>query len=83
MVKHEVMQDGERIKRLEKELNEFSIKNEAFETKKNQLTSSPALRKALDKKVIKLMPIEDRFVVNVGQRPAVATVVDTKPMEDR
>jgi hypothetical protein len=84
MVKHEVMQDGDRIKRLEKELIDLNIKNEAFQTKKDQLTSVPALRKALEKKVIHLMPIEDRFVVNVGQsRPAVATVVGTQSVEAR
>ena len=84
MVKQQVMQGGECIKHLEKELTEFNIKNAAFETTKKQLTSVPALRKALDKKIIHLIPIEDRFVVNVGQpRPTVATLVETQPVEDR
>ncbi len=84
MVKHEVMQGGDRMKRLEKELTELNIKNEALQTKKDQLTSVPALRKKLDGKIIHLMPIEDRFVVNVGQsHPTVATIVETQPAEER
>ncbi len=84
MVKHGAMQDGDRVKRLEKELTELNIKNEALQTKKDQLTSVPALRKKLEGKVLHLKPIEDRFVVNVGQsRPTVATIVDTQPVEER
>lgn len=73
MVKHQVVAGGDRIKRLEVELAELSNKNEALQTKKDQLTSVPALQKAVNKGFVNLMKIDEKFVVNVSHpRPAVA-----------
>jgi len=79
VVQQELRQTGERIKRLQKELTEISSKNEAFQTRKDQMTSTPELQKAIKDRVIKLVKIEEKFVVNVGAaRRAVATNV-TEP----
>lgn len=74
-VKHQVVAGGDRIKRLEIELAELSNKNEALQTKKDQLTSVPALQKVVNKRFVNLEKIDEKFVVNVNQpRPAVAIV---------
>lgn len=74
-VKHQVVVGGDRIKRLEIELAELSNKNEALQTKKDQLTSVPALQKAVNKGFVSIVKIDEKFVVNVNQpRPAVAIV---------
>lgn len=73
LVHHQVVQDGERIKRLERAVVEVQAKNEALLAKKNELTSVPALRQALASGFLKLQPVDERFVINVAQpRPAVA-----------
>jgi hypothetical protein len=73
LVRHQVMQDGERIKRLERSLAEVTAKNEAFLAKKNELISVPALKNAIASGFLKLQPIDERYVRNVAQpRPAVA-----------
>ena len=73
IVKHQVIAGGDRIKRLEKELAELSNKNEALQTKKDQLTSVPALQKAVSKGFVNLVKIDEKFVVNVSRpRPSVA-----------
>lgn len=75
MVKHQVVVGGDRIKRLETELAELNNKNEALQTKKDQLTSVPALQKVVSKGFVSLVKIDEKFVVNVNQpRPAVAIV---------
>lgn len=73
MVKHQVVVGGDRIKRLETELAELNNKNEALQTKKDQLTSVPALQKVVSKGFVSLVKIDEKFVVNVNQpRPVVA-----------
>ncbi len=73
MVRHQVVVGGDRIKRLETELAELSNKNEALQTKKDQLTSVPALQKAVSKGFVSLVKVDEKFVVNVSHpRPAVA-----------
>ena len=73
MVKHQVVVGGDRIKRLETELAELNNKNEALQTKKDQLTSVPALQKVVSKGFVSLVNIDEKFVVNVNQpRPVVA-----------
>lgn len=75
MVKHQVVVGGDRIKRLETELAELNNKNEALQTKKDQLTSVPALQKVVSKGFVSLVKIDEKFVVNVSHtRPAVAIV---------
>lgn len=72
-VKHQITQSGERLKRLDRQLADIKIKNEALQTRKDQLTSPPALQKAIKDGFIKLVKIEDRFVLHVGaQRSGVA-----------
>jgi hypothetical protein len=73
LVRHQVVQDGERIKRLERQVAEVTAKNESLLAKKNELISVPALRLAMDRGFLKLQAIDERFVINVAQpRPAVA-----------
>ena len=76
LVHHQVVQDGERIKRLERSLQEVNAKNEAFLSKKNDLISVPALRGAMASGFLKLAPIDERFVINVAQ-PRTAVAVST------
>ena len=76
ILQHQVRQGGERLRRLQKEFAEVNIKNEALQTKKDQLTSTPALQKAIKDGFVKLVKIEDQFVVHVGtagRRVAVAS----------
>jgi hypothetical protein len=80
MLKQEIKQGGERLGKLRKELSAVNTSNESLRTRKEQLTSAPALKKAIADGVIKLRPIEDSFVVNV---PAVRrTVAVTTPLAD-
>ncbi len=73
LVRHQVVQGGDRIKHLERALAEVNAKNEAFLSKKNDLTSVPALRAAMASGFLKLQAIDERFVITVAQpRPAVA-----------
>ena len=78
MLKQQVKQGGERLGRLRKELSTVNTSNEALRTKKEQLTSLPALKKAIADGVIKLKPIEESFVVNVPA--ARRTVAVTTPL---
>ncbi len=80
MVKHQVVVGGDRIKRLETELAELNNKNEALQTKKDQLTSVPALQKAVSKGFVNLVKIDEKFVVNASH-PRRAVAVAEK--EDR
>ena len=82
MLKQQLKQGGERLGRLRKELNEVNTSNEALHTKKNQLTSLPALKKAIADGVIKLKPIDESFVVNVPARRTVAVTVSLPDAEE-
>ncbi len=74
MLKQQLKQGAERMARLRKDLNEVNTSNEALRTRKNQLTSLPALKKAIADGVIKLKPIEESFVVNVPAAPRTVAV---------
>jgi hypothetical protein len=80
-VKHQITQSGERLKRLAGQLAEINIKNEALQTRKDQLTSTPALQKAIKDGFIRLVKIEDRFVLHVGasRRGVAATSPQAAP----
>ena len=80
LLKQQVKQGGERLARLRKELNAVTTSNESLRTKKEQLTSLPALKKAIADGVIKLKPIEESFVVNVPA--ARRTVAVSFPLAD-
>ena len=78
MLKQQTKQGGERLGRLRKELSVVNTSNESLRTRKEQLTSLPALKKAIADGVIKLKPIEESFVVNVPA--ARRTVAVTTPL---
>jgi uncharacterized protein YoxC len=76
MLKQQIKQGSERLGKLRKETTAVKSSNESLRTKKEQLTSLPALKKAIADGVIKLKPIEESFVVNVpAGRHAVAVSV--------
>ena len=65
MLKQQLKQGGEQLAGLRKKINAANISNESLRTKKEQLTSITALKKAIADGVIKLKLIEDAFVVSV------------------
>jgi hypothetical protein len=65
MLKQQLKQGSERLTDLRKKINAANTGNVALQTKREQLTSLPALKKAIADGIIKLKPIEDSFVVNV------------------
>jgi hypothetical protein len=74
MLKQEIKQDGERLVKLRNEIEKLNTSNVALRTKKEQLISLPALKKAIADGVIKLKPIDESVVVNVpAARHAVAS----------
>ena len=85
MLKQQLKQGSERLTRLRRELTAVNTSNEALRTKKDQLTSVPALTRAIQEGVIRMVPIEDRFVVTVpASRRSVATLVSLPDIgEDR
>lgn len=85
MLKQQLKQGGERLSCIRKELVEVTTINEALLTRKNQLTSLPALKKAIADGVIKLKPIEESFVVNVppGRRTVALTTASAGAEEGR
>ena len=68
-VKYQLIQGGEKLKRLERELASALVKNEALQTQKELLISPPNLVKALEKGVINLAKIDEKFVVYAGRPP--------------
>ena len=72
MVKYQVVEGGNKLKRLERELSELTVKSEALQTRKDMLTSPPRLKTAIDTGVLNLNAIDEKFVVNVGRRVKVA-----------
>lgn len=77
MVKYAVVQGGNELKKLERELNDLTVKNEALLSRKDQLTSPPRLQAALDKGLINLIKIDEKSVIRVGRpvRQDVAAVI--------
>ena len=76
-VKYQVIQGGDKLKRLEKELAELTIKNEDFQTEKDRLTSPPALLKGIESGLISLQAVDDKYVVPVPVRVPVKLTVTT------
>jgi len=68
-VKYQLIQGGEKLKRLERDLASMTVQNESLQTAKDKLISPPVLQRALDSGFIKLVRIEDKYVVNVGRPP--------------
>lgn len=65
-LQQQLKQGGERLSKLRREINILNTRNEDLKTKKEQLTSLPALKKAIADGVIKLKPIEESSVVYVN-----------------
>jgi hypothetical protein len=80
-VKYQVIQGGNKLKQLERELSAVAVKNEGLQTQKDRLTSAPALVKAMEKGVIKLVKIEEKHVINVGRAPKVL-MENAKPLAE-
>jgi hypothetical protein len=78
MINQELKQGGERLRRIRNELTELSIKIEALQTRKTQLTSAPALQQAIKVGTIKLVPIEARVVVDVGSHQRRVATAETR-----
>jgi hypothetical protein len=68
-VKYQIIQGGEKLKRLERELASVVVQNESLQTQKDMLISVPSLTKALATRVIDLVKIDEKYVVNVGRAP--------------
>ena len=79
LLKQQLKQGGERLGRLRKELNEVTTSNESLHTRKNQLTSLPALKKAIADGVIKLKPIDESLVVHVPAARHTVAVTTSLP----
>jgi hypothetical protein len=83
MLKQEIKQDGEHLGKLRNEIEKLNTSNVALRTKKEQLISLPALKKAIADGVIRLKPIEEGVVVNVSAaRQAMASTTPLAGAEE-
>ncbi len=85
MVKYQVIQGAAKLKSIERDLAEINVKNEALQTRKDLLTSPPKLQTAINKGILGVIKIDEKFVVNVG-RPVkvdVATNISTLREDQR
>jgi hypothetical protein len=83
-VKYQLIQGGEKLKRLEREFASVTVKNESLQTQKDRLISPPNLIKALQTGFITLAKIDEKYVVNVGRPPRAQVVkLAAVPGEDR
>jgi cell division protein FtsB len=78
-VKLRIVQDGQRLKRIDKELASLTKKNEGLATQREQLTSQPALAKAIKGGFVKVVPIDEKFVIQVGAPKHRVAAVDFQP----
>ena len=83
MLKQQLKQGGEQLAAMRKHINAANISNESLRTKKEQITSITALKKAIADGVIKLKPIEDSFVVNVPATRVAVTSATSSAEEGR
>ena len=83
MLKQQLKQGSERIAELRKKITAVNTGNQALRTRREQLTSLPALKKAIADGVVKLKPIEDCFVVPVpASHSAVAAITPRNDAEE-
>lgn len=66
LINQQLKQGGERLSRIKKQITEVKTAIAGLQTKKAQLTAIPAITKAIKDGFVKLVPIEDRFIVHVG-----------------
>jgi hypothetical protein len=83
LISQQLKQGGERLSRIKRQIEEVRIANAGLKTKKAQLTSIPAITKAIKDGVVKLVPIEDRFIVHVGTMRHGVAVADPQPATGR
>ncbi len=83
MLKQQLKQGSERLSELRKRITAAETGNQALLTKREQLISLPALKKAIADGVIKLKPIDEAFVVNVSTpRPSVVAITPRADAEE-
>ena len=78
MLKQQLKQGGERLAKIRRDLSAVNASNETLKSKREQLTSITALKKAIADGVIKLKPIDDSFVVTVPPARRTVAVADTE-----
>ena len=74
MLKQQLKQGSERLAELRRKISATSTTNQSLRTKREQLTSLPALKKAIADGTIKLKPIDESFVVNVPAARVAVTI---------
>ena len=83
LISQQLKQGGERLNRIKRQIQEVKTASAGLMTKKIQLTSIPAITKAIKDGVIKLVPIEDRFIVRVGAGTRQVAAADSKISAER
>ena len=73
-VKYQVMQGGEKLKQMERELANLAVKNESLQTRKDWLTSPPQLAKARENGLLPLKEIDEKYIINAGRAPKAVVV---------
>jgi hypothetical protein len=83
MLKQQLKQGSERLAELRKKVTAANTGNQALRTRREQLISLPALKKAIADGVVKLKPIDEAFVVNVSApRISVAAIIPRVDAEE-
>ena len=76
LINQQLKQGGERLRTIKIKIAEAHTASEGLKTKKAQLTSIPAIQKAIKDGFVKLVPIEERFIVHVGAMKAGVAAAD-------
>lgn len=66
LINQQLKQGGERLSTIRGKIVEARTASEGLKTKKALLTSIPAIQKSIKEGFVKLVPIEERFIVHVG-----------------
>ena len=83
LISQQLKLGGERLSQIKKHIEDARIANAALTTRKAQFTSIPAITKAIKDGTIKLVPIEDRFIVHVGTVRHGVAAADSQPAAGR
>ena len=83
LISQQIKQGDEMLSRIKRQIQEIKTANAGLTTKKAQLTSIPAITKAIADGVVKLVPIEDRFIVHVGTVRRGVAVADFQTTTER
>jgi len=82
MVQQQLKQGGERLKNLRARIDEMANSNDYLKTQKKKLTAAPALEKAIKDGFIKLVPIEQRFVLSIPANRRVVASAAVMPASE-